>query len=104
MRRINRRRIDPLRVKRTADAVGDILRIGTIADMLKLAPAANPEMAAWRRDMVGTGLDSAIRAKMIAGGSPAGVSTIRRDTLAPSGNPDDQIGTAHRQAAMASGR
>ena len=57
MRHINAWRVYSLRMERVGDPVDDVVRIGGVADMLKLAPAAGREMSARRHDMIATGLD-----------------------------------------------
>ena len=66
MWRLDVRCVDPLRMQRVDDPVSDVGRIGSIADMLKLAPAAGREMAADWRDMIGAGLDQSVGAQKIA--------------------------------------
>ena len=98
MWRLDVRCVDPLRMQRVDNPVSDVGRIGSIADMLKLAPAAGREMAADWRDMIGTGLDRAVGAETVTWYCKACVTTVCCHTLPPRRNPDDQVGIAHKVA------
>ena len=98
MWRFDVRCVDPLRMQRVDDPVSDVGRIGRIADMLKLAPTTRREMTTHWRCMVGTGFDRAVGVQMIAGGGKRRMAAIRRHTLPPRRNPDDQVGVIHSVA------
>lgn len=98
MRRFYQRRVNSLCMKGVNDPVGDVCRIGHIADMLELTPATGWKMATGRGDMIRTGLDAAICQQSITRRGQRRVTPIRRYTFSPRGNADDPDGVAHNVA------
>ena len=93
-------RDDLLRGERADDAVGQVVAIGRVIDMLELAAATAWEMSAGWCRMVRPRLNPAIGQKQIAGCCERSMAAISRSAFAPRGDSDDKRALGHRQEAI----
>ena len=90
-----------LRFRRVDDTIGHELAQCRLIGVLELAAAACGNVSARRDDMMRSRRQRAIRANRIAGHAARNMPAGRRDAIAARGNSLNDLGFAHRNAAMA---
>jgi hypothetical protein len=101
MRRMDRRRFDPLGFQSIGDAIYNVACVSGITGVLQLASPANGKVAAWRRNMVLPRRDPTIGVDRVARHCKRNMPTIGGDAL-PTRRDADDLGQRH--AARASAR
>jgi hypothetical protein len=91
--------LDPLLLSRMDHAVADEIGQRLFVEVLKLAPAASPEMAARWRGMVGARQNIAVGVKRVAGRRERHMSPRRGDAITLGGDADDRFRFVHKAAA-----
>ena len=99
MRRRQQFGFDPLSLRGIDRSVVDELRQRLLVEMLQLASAACPEMAAGRRDMMRARLDRPILRHAVARRGERNMTPARGDSITLCGNAQDLFTSVHKQVA-----
>lgn len=103
MHRSNVARDDLLGSERPRDTVADEIGKRGIVNMLQLAPAARPEMRAWRHGMMRTGHDAPIAGKGVPRGCPGDMEARSGDAIAARRDADNKVIAQDRPPGLGAG-